>query len=122
LIRRGGVEISRSRGTYATLHHGRGGAILTLGINSLPLLVSALAPDSSGSGLWEWLMISHRFFRTNVPGYRGDPAPEKPQATPWMATLDLPHAAAHVSPQMAEELRELAGELGVGLAFGGAGE
>ena len=42
LIRRGGVELSRSYGTYATLHHGRGGLVLTLGKDALPLMVSGL--------------------------------------------------------------------------------
>jgi hypothetical protein len=122
LLRRGAVEIPRSEGTYATLHHGRGGQVLTLGRNSLPLTISALALELSGSGLWEWLMISHSFFRASIPGYRTGPAPEKPGTTPWLATLDLPHAAAHVSPQMAEQLRRFAGELGVALAFAGAGK
>jgi hypothetical protein len=122
LLRQGGVQLSRSCGSYATLHYGRGGLILTLGIDSLPLTISALALDPSGTGLWEWLMISHRFFRASIPGYRTGPAPEKPGTTPWLATLDSPHAAAHVSPQMAGQLRRFAGELGVALAFSGAGK
>lgn len=122
LVRRGGVVISRSLGTYATLHHGRGGLVLTLGRNSLPLTVSALAIDPSGSDLWEWLMISHKFFRANVPGYRIGQIPERPQATPWMATVELPYMASHVSPKTAERLHGLAGELGVALAFAGAGK
>jgi hypothetical protein len=122
LMRRGGVVISRSLGTYATLHHGRGGLVLTLGRNSLPLTVSALAIDPSGSDLWEWLMISHKFFRANVPGYRIGQIPERPQATPRMATVELPYMASHVSPKTAERLHGLAGELGVALAFAGAGK
>jgi hypothetical protein len=117
LLRRGGVVISRSLGTYATLHYGRGGLVLTLGKDALPLTVSALALDAGGAGLWEWVMASYNFFEQTVPGYRTGPPPEKPETTPWLATLDLPHASAHVSPGMAERLHRLAGELGVAFAF-----
>jgi hypothetical protein len=96
--------------------------VLTLGRNSLPLTISALALDPSGSGLWEWLIISHRFFRASIPGYRTGLAPKSAKTTLWMATLDLPHTAANVSPVMAERLRRFAGKLGVGLAFAGAGK
>ena len=120
LVRRGAVAISRPLGTYATLHHGRGGLVVALGKDALPLIVSALALDPGGSDLWDWVMISYNFFKETVPGYRTDRAPERPRATPWMATLDLPHAAAHLSPRMAEGLRRFAGELGMALAFGGA--
>jgi hypothetical protein len=118
LLRRGGVAIFRSRGSFATLHHGRGGLVLTLGKDSLPLLVSALPLHPGGSDLWRWLMASYEFFRANVPGYQTANPPVEPGEYPMAATLDLPVLAGTVSPQMARGLRELAGELGVGLAFG----
>jgi hypothetical protein len=120
LIRRGGVVISRPLGTYATLHHGRGGLVLTLEKDALPLIVSALALDPGGSDLWRWLVTSYEFFRANVPGYQTANPPMEPEATPWLATLDLPSMAVHVSPQMAERLRKFAGEVGMALTFGGA--
>jgi hypothetical protein len=46
----------------------------------------------------------------------------EPEVTPWLASLDLPVLDGTMSPRTAEELRELAGELGMALAFGGAGE
>jgi hypothetical protein len=116
------VEISRSRGTYATLHYGRGGLVLTLGKDALPLIVSALALDPGGSDLWDWVMTSYEFFRANVPGYQTVNPPVEPEVTPWLASLDLPVLDGTMLPRTAEGLRELAGELGVGLAFGGAGE
>lgn len=81
LLRRGGVAISRSPGSFATLHHGRGGLVLTLGKDSLPLLVSALALHPGGSDLWRWLMASYEFFRANVPGYQTANPPVEPEAT-----------------------------------------
>jgi hypothetical protein len=122
LVRRGTLAISRPLGTYATLGYGRGGLVLIVGKNALPITVSAVALDAGGSDLWGWIMMSHNFFKQTVPGYRTGPAPERPEATPWIATLDLPHAAAHGSPVMAERLHRLAGEVGVALAFLGAGK
>ena len=116
------MEISRSRGSFANLHYGRGGLVLTLEKTPLPLLVSALALEPGGSDLWHWLMASYEFFRANVPGYRTANPPVEPEVTPWLASLDLPVLDGTSVTADGRGLRELAGELGVGLAFGGTGE